>query len=78
MHIIIYTCKLQILFWEKTHIVRQIRHVYIKKCPDTNKTNNKKENKMSKSESKTCGCKNCSGMHMGKDSKKDKKPNCDK
>jgi hypothetical protein len=52
--------------------------VYIKKCPDTNKTNNKKENKMSKSESKTCGCKNCSGMHMGKDSKKDKKPNCDK
>lgn len=33
---------------------------------------------MSKSENKTCGCKNCSGMYMGKDSKKDKKPNCDK
>ena len=29
MHIIIYICKLQILFWEKTRIVRHIRHVYI-------------------------------------------------
>lgn len=33
---------------------------------------------MSKSENKTCGCKNCSGMHDNKEYKKDKKPHCEK
>lgn len=33
---------------------------------------------MSKPQSKTCGCKNCSGMYENKECKKDKKPHCDK
>jgi hypothetical protein len=34
---------------------------------------------MSKSEIKTCGCKNCSGMHDNKSEKKEHKPSkCDK
>ena len=48
------------------------------KCPDKNKQNNKKGKEMSKSQSKTCGCKNCSGMYENKECKKDKKPHCDK